>query len=340
MEIKGLYTKNGGKVHVHFGSKCITNLWGRYYEITDLNLVNRLSEACRYVNAADTLAAIRHTIDPNTVGILYTRDGIAPKINPAVIPSVENTGAAPVPAVSDSEIRSFQQSVVKRLLAFFSEFRFNPAARFVNTMSRQESSAAMTKYVSNYVRLINNPDMNNIIEKMKSAEFTELCNDMLKYPAEKPINERLVIYFGDAGTGKTTQAVQEYPDAPVVPCNASMLPDELLRTFDFNDANGNPVFKPSTLRNCMEAGKPVIFDEINLLGFDCLRLLQTITDRKDTIDFNGETIVIKPGFKIIGTMNLIVNEQVYNLPEPLVDRAGEIKEFTLSAKDLTAYAFG
>ena len=118
-----------------------------------------------------------------------------------------------------------------------------------------------------------------------------------------------------------------------------MLPDDLMRTFDFNDDNGNPVFKPSTLRLAMENGLPIIFDEINLLSFDCLRLLQTLTDGKSTINYNGDTITVKDGFKIIGTMNLTVNDQVYNLPEPLVDRAASITEFKLSPEELAAYAY-
>lgn len=349
MEIKGLFTKNGGKVHVHFGSKCITNLWGKYYEITDMDVIAKLNDAVHALHPDKAMANIRDSrSNPNAFGKPYVRAVTPPahRVNGTTSTTIvtDDMPPAPAPAPESPEaaakrVRDARQNVVQRLMNFFSEFKFNPAARFVNTLSRQPSPAAMKKYVSGYVRLINNPDSNNIIEKIKSAEFKDIMTDLMANPAENPINTRLILYFGDAGTGKTTQAISEYPDAPVVPCNASMLPDELLRTFDFNDVNGNPVFKPSTLRTCMESGKPVIFDEINLLSFDCLRLLQTITDRKETIDFNGETIHIHPDFKIIGTMNLVVNDQVYNLPEPLVDRASHIKEFELTADDLTDYAF-
>lgn len=224
-------------------------------------------------------------------------------------------------------------------MRFFDEFKFRPAARFINTFASCADATTARSYLVNYMRLVNNADTDGVIEKSKSQEFENITNLLLKHKPEKRINKRLELYFGDAGTGKTTEAVKTYKNAPVAPCNAGMLPDELMRTFDFNDANGNPVFKPSVLRECMENGTPIIFDEINLLSFDCLRLLQTLTDDKRTINYNGETITIKDGFKVIGTMNLVVNDQVYNLPEPLVDRAYILREFKLTPEDLVGYAF-
>ena len=43
---------------------------------------------------------------------------------------------------------------------------------------------------------------------------------------------------------------------------------------------------------------------------------------------------IADGFQIIGTMNLIVNDSVYSLPSPLVDRCEDIKEYKLTADAL------
>lgn len=351
MEIQGLLTKNGGKVHVHFGKECITNLWNSYYVITDLTVIGALKKAVKSASPSAAMGWILSQYsDPSKIGRPYIRSINAQAARPAqsapqVVADDFGTEPAPIkdqsppPPPTEKEIAEYRVSACEQLRRFFSEFAFRPAARFVNSIAKFSTNNEVTDFITGYVKLIANPDATAIIEKMKSLEFEQVSEALRKYPPEKAINSRLNIYFGDAGTGKTTLAMQEYPDAPIVPCNASVLPDELLRTFDFNDANGNPVFKHSTLRKCMENGKPIIFDEINLLSFDCLRLLQTLTDNKEVINYNGETINIKPGFKIIGTMNLTVNEQVYSLPEPLVDRANVIKEFTLSNEDLAAYAF-
>ena len=80
--------------------------------------------------------------------------------------------------------------------------------------------------------------------------------------------------------------------------------------------------------------------EINLLPFDSLRFIQALTDNKSCITYNGETIDIKPGFKIIGTMNLVVNGQEFSLPDPLVDRIDNLQEFKLSSNQLSSFAFG
>lgn len=360
MTLSNIYTASGAKIHIHFGKQVTTNLWGRWAEVTDMQLILEL-KAC--ASGTDFIAVQKkHQIDWPQLTKPYTRT--ASSATGAQTPQPGAPGApastqdptedpdpasddtqpveeapAPAPVLNDAQIQCFRVNAVDRLQKFFSEFKFQPAARFVNTLARSQDVDAAREYVNGYVRLINNSDANDIIEKMRSPEFESVAQDIMQYPPDKQINQRLDIYFGDAGTGKTTKAVDQYPEAQVVPCNASMLPDELMRTFDFNDADGNPVFKPSSLRLAMEAGNPIIFDEINLLSFDCLRLLQTLTDSKSSINYNGDTINIKPGFKIIGTMNLTVNDQVYNLPEPLVDRAATITEFKLTNSQLAAYAF-
>lgn len=349
MTLTNTYTASGARVHIHFGSKTTTNLWGPWVVITDMTL---LAELKNCLTVPDYLA-VRDKYASNFTALTtpYTRASKSNIGAPAPAPvqtstlqdmpvqSQPDAQSQPVDIIPDKIKRDARIEAVKGFLQFFSEFKFNPAARFINTFARQASNKAARDYLVCYVKLINNSDWTDIVEKTKSPEFDVVTSALLTYPPEKKINSRLDIYFGDAGTGKTTKAVAKYPEADIVPCNSSMLPDELMRVFDFNDKNGNPVFKPSSLRLAMEAGKPIIFDEINLLSFECLRLLQTLTDNKSVIHYNNEAITIKNGFKVIGTMNLTVNDQVYNLPEPLVDRAETLKEFKLSAKDLAAYAF-
>lgn len=350
MTLNNLFTKSGARIHIHFGAQMTTNLWGPWVVVTDLALKQELN-AC-LSDAEFQKVQLAHENDFTNLTIPYVRSRKTNTVGaPAPAPMQTSTlqdipvqsqpDAQPQPAdiIPDKIKRDARIEAVKGFLQFFSEFKFNPAARFINTFARQASNKAARDYLVCYVKLINNSDWTDIVEKTKSPEFDVVTSALLTYPPEKKINSRLDIYFGDAGTGKTTEAIAEYPEADVVPCNSSMLPDELMRVFDFNDENGNPVFKPSSLRLAMEAGKPIIFDEINLLSFECLRLLQTLTDNKSVIHYNNEAITIKDGFKVVGTMNLMVNDQVYNLPEPLVDRAETLKEFKLSARDLAAYAF-
>ena len=176
-------------------------------------------------------------------------------------------------------------------------------------------------------------------EKIKSDEFRNLCNDLFACKSGNVVNKRLEIYYGPAGTGKTTEAIAKYPDAKVTVCNETMDSTDLMKTFSFNDENGNPVFKPSALQEDMIAGRPHILDEINLLPLSSLRYLQGILDGKKEIEFEGNLIQIADGFKIIGTMNLIVNGQVFNLPEPIVDRASVLKSYESNSNILADYAF-
>jgi MoxR-like ATPase len=111
-----------------------------------------------------------------------------------------------------------------------------------------------------------------------------------------------------------------------------MLPSDLMEDFTFDD--GKAAFHPSALARCMEEGKSIVMDEINLLPFDSLRFLQGIFDGKTEFQYKGHTVHIKEGFKVIGTMNLTVNGVAFGLPEPLVDRCEMIKEFVLNPEML------
>ena len=115
-------------------------------------------------------------------------------------------------------------------------------------------------------------------------------------------------------------------------CHSAMLPSDLMEDFKFVD--GKAEFVPSALQIAMTEGKKIVLDEINLLPFESLRFLQTILDGKTEFIYKGKTVKIVDGFKIIGTMNLVVNGCTYGLPEPLVDRAEELRKYSLTAKNL------
>jgi len=117
-----------------------------------------------------------------------------------------------------------------------------------------------------------------------------------------------------------------------------MLPSDLMEDFIFKD--GQPDFNPSLLWECMEEGRKVVLDEINLLPFDSLRFLQGIVDGKTEFYYKNRPVHIAEGFQIIGTMNLSLGGMTYGLPEPLVDRCAETREFVLTADQLAKAIMG
>jgi MoxR-like ATPase len=174
--------------------------------------------------------------------------------------------------------------------------------------------------------------------KVKSAEFGQIVSDFAQYgQPTTTVNTRLKVYFGPAGTGKTTEAQRESDNRCIV-CNSSMLPSDLMEDFIFKD--GNPDFNPSLLWNCMEQGQTIVLDEINLLPFDSLRFLQGIVDGKTEFYYKNRPVHIHEGFQIIGTMNLSLGGMVYGLPEPLVDRCADAKQYELTAEQLAKAVMG
>ena len=231
-------------------------------------------------------------------------------------------------------------SGIQSLMNFFTEFGFVPSFRFTNTfayMCAKSKSAART-YVNNYFALMDSSYQKEVAAKVKSPEFTKIISQFAQYG--KPtaaINTRFKVYYGSAGTGKTTLAQQEADNRCIV-CNSSMLPSDLMEDFIFKD--GQPDFNPSLLWNCMEQGKTIVLDEINLLPFDSLRFLQGIVDGKSEFYYKNRPVHIHDGFQIIGTMNLSLGGMTYGLPEPLVDRCSDAREFVLSAEQLAKAIIG
>ena len=238
--------------------------------------------------------------------------------------------AAKEPSNEEKVLNGLQQ-----LLNFFTEFSFEPNFRFVNTISRLMSQkggrASVKEFIANYFSLTDDAHYKEIAEKVKSREFDNILTLISAVAPTKQVNTRFKVYYGSAGTGKTTKAQAECENRCVV-CNNSMLPADLMEDFCFVD--GKPSFKPSILWDCMTNGKPIVLDEINLLPFDSLRFLQGVLDGKKEFSYKGREVKIADGFCIIGTMNLVVNGATFNLPEPLVDRCMDIRKFTLSASQL------
>jgi len=255
---------------------------------------------------------------------------------PSFITGVESTETEPAPEKTKEEILLEGMTA---LLDFFTEFDFTPSYRFTNTLAYLAKKANNAKaYINNYFELMGSSYTAEISEKIKSKEFSQILKNISQYgePSSR-VNNRFKVYFGAAGTGKTTLAQTETENRCIV-CNSSMLPSDLMENFVFTD--GKPDFNPSMLWECMEQGKPIVMDEINLLPFDSLRFLQGIADGKQSFLYKNREVHIKDGFKIIGTMNLTIGGVTYGLPEPLVDRCEDIREFKLSPEQLMGAVTG
>ena len=222
---------------------------------------------------------------------------------------------------------------LEHLMNFFKDFQFDANFRFVNTFIRHlmVSEKAAKDYVYNYFALTDSPYINEVNGKLKSEEFKSILHDLSLTSTEKKINTRFKLYYGSQCTGKSYTAQKE-ADGRCVICNNGILPNDLMEDFAFDD--GKPTFNGSILKKCMTEGLPVVLDEINLLPYETLRYLQGLLYGKTEFIHKNETIHIKDGFKIIGTMNLSINGMTYGLPEPLVDRCEEMKQFKLTADDL------
>ena len=246
----------------------------------------------------------------------------------------ETKGTPKTPEAVARSKKDILMEGITKLMDFFSEFAFTPSFRFTNTFAYMacQSQNAAKDYVHNYFALMDSSYVKEVEQKVKSAEFTQIVKNIAQYgEPSNHINTRFKVYYGSAGTGKTTLAQKEAENRCIV-CNSSMLPSDLMEDFIFKD--GNPDFNPSLLWECMEQGKAIVLDEINLLPFDSLRFLQGIVDGKTEFYYKNRPVHIHEGFQIIGTMNLSLGGMTYGLPEPLVDRCFDAREFVLTAEQL------
>lgn len=230
---------------------------------------------------------------------------------------------------------------IDRLGNFIRDLNLSPSIRLINNFAfaSKKSISDAKNLIINMVK-ITGGDYELAASKVSSKEFADIIHQFRFFPIEnaKKINNRLAIYYGEPGGGKTTEALKEADNNCII-CNSSLLPCDLFEDFKLQDGKGNLI--PSPLMEAMKQGKKIVLDEISTLSLDCLRAIQGICDNKEYFNYKGETIHIKEGFKIIGTMNLFVNGSCYPIPEPLMDRIcfDGLKEFNLSAKKLLEFAF-
>lgn len=242
-------------------------------------------------------------------------------------------------AINGMFTEAAMETGIQRFMDFFKEFQYVPSFRTLNSVAliaAENIENAIARIVGHF-RIVDNAYVDAVVAKVKSPEFKLILNQLSLTNAVysgNVINNRLKIYFGEPGTGKTTKATEESDNRCVI-CHSEMSPKDLLKEFDF-DADGHPTFKKSMLRLCIENGWKITLDEINFLSRETFKFLQGITDGKKTFDFEGETITIADGFQIIGTMNLMQEGTAIGIPEPMADRCSEIVEFVPTAHSLLA----
>ena len=254
------------------------------------------------------------------------------------------SGEVEIPPEEDKEkekeeLMSQMTSTYKDFLKFFSETSFKPSIRMIDTLSRLNLKSGQN-YIGWFMELINHPDREVIVHKLKSDEWKNIHSQMLDIYKKvgksiDPINTRLEIVYGPNGTGKTYDVIKEYqekyPDIGVMACSSSMSSaEDLLQVFDF-DEGGKPVFKDSPLTEAIKKDQPVILEEARLMQQSAMAFLQSLLDCKDYVDTCRGRLYIGPNFKVIMTMNLEVNGVVYELPEPIVDRAQVILKKEMDA---------
>ena len=124
------------------------------------------------------------------------------------------------------------------------------------------------------------------------------------------------LLIGDKGVAKTQAAKFVSglfaPDSKprFISGDGSMMKDEFMGKMTLTEQNGATVttFQRGILTDCMEAGVPLVIDEINLIDPAIAMRLQDILLRKpgDIVTIqedSGESITVKPGFCVMATAN-------------------------------------
>lgn len=243
--------------------------------------------------------------------------------------SVNNTTTQPQQQASQTQNNNTNTSVdnnklAKQIITFCKDFVFNPDNRCLNTLKYVKDPS---DYLVSFMELTNYPTetLEDAKSKFRSYEWKELMKSLNSVIPSKTgrINQRLIIKYGSAGTGKTTDAIRQYPNAVKIVASASADPDDLFTRFD----PSTKTYVLTELGNAMQNGQPIIVDELNLFNQVILQRLQGCLDNTETVVDRNIKIDIKDGFLLIATMNLETNLGKTPLPNPLVSRAMSIENY-------------
>ena len=225
-----------------------------------------------------------------------------------------------------------------KFLSEFSYFRDGVSMRLINTFARAASMADKKEVLASYCEVSAMEDYPELVEKMKSPEFKEVCDTFDALGVKpKSVNKRFAVFYGNPGGGKTFAAERICAEingdghSDVVICSSGMDAADMLYAYRLDYATGKKGYVPTGLLDAMLAGRAVVLDEVNLLPMEARMFLQNILDNKGHVSVMGKEIPIRDGFFVVGTMNPETGNGKQPLPLPLVDRAAVIKEFKTSS---------
>lgn len=225
------------------------------------------------------------------------------------------------------EDKKARQELAINFITFCKDFEYKPDPRLLNSLKYEKDPE---QFMLNSMELIG-MDSDLIMkakEKFRSLEWKNLLKQLKELkPTHDRVNKRFEIFYGQAGTGKSTRAEHENPKAKIIVASASQDPDELFTCF-------NPETRKWELTDFSKAmegdgihGESIVVNEFNFYCSESHKRFQGVLDNtKEFID-HGITIHIRDGFKIVATMNLVTNQGEVTLPDPLVSRASRIENF-------------
>lgn len=229
---------------------------------------------------------------------------------------------------TENQIKQEVMEGIEELQNTMLQFDTAVTPRMVSTMLHHSNPEA---YLYGYLKLTGR-ECDDFMKKTQSQEWRRMMNK-LKSANPKRINKRLAIYFGPPGGGKTTAALREA--GKKIGMHKDMTAKELM--FDFTFKDGEAQFSKSVFAQAMENGEAIVCDELNLASNTLLQFMQSVLDNSKSIFMDGQELVIKEGFKVIGTMNDVVSGVDRILPEPIIDRALDIRYFELTPSKIYDY---
>ena len=229
---------------------------------------------------------------------------------------------------TENQIKREVMEGIEELQNTMLQFDIAVTPRMVSTMLHHSNPEA---YLYGYLKLTGR-ECDDFMKKTQSQEWRRMMNK-LKSANPKRINKRLAIYFGPPGGGKTTAALRE--SGKKIGMHKDMTDKELM--FDFTFKDGEAQFSKSVFAQAMENGEAIVCDELNLASNTLLQFMQSVLDNSKSIFMDGQELVIKEGFKVIGTMNDVVSGVDRILPEPIIDRALDIRYFELTPSKIYDY---
>lgn len=303
-----------------------------------VNEAKIIAEACARARAAAAEVMNQSVKDFITKGKLPACGSSASKekpLPPAVKSGVDVTAKA---SGWSAKASADGKTAVEKLNAFLSEFSFfrdGVSMRFINTFARAKDKASKEEFLKSYCAVAQMEDYPDLVEKMKSPEFKQVC-DLFKTTPSRSVNNRLAVFYGSPGGGKTYAAEEACKvinggEYETMVCSPSMDASDMLYAYRLDYETDKRGYVPTGLLKAMLAGRAVVLDEINLLPMEARMFLQNILDNKSKVSVMGVELPIKEGFFVIGTMNLETGMGMAPLPLPLVDRACVVKEFKTTA---------